>query len=90
MKFNNQRAYRIKRITKIAAVFELRVTNILLRLFGILLSRRKSFRGFKFCMFEYTPVEFKRKEQVKCEVVIYVYLSALEETFKINRILAWV
>jgi len=47
MKFNNQRAYRIKLIMKKEAVLELRVTNILLRLFDVLLRRRKSFRGFK-------------------------------------------
>ena len=88
MKFNNQRAYRIKFITKKAAVLKLRVTNILLRLFGVLLSRRKSFRGLQMCTFEYTPVEFMNKQQVKCEVVIYVYLSTLEKTFKINCILA--
>jgi hypothetical protein len=88
MKFNNQRAYRIKLITKKAAVLELRVTNILLWLFGVLLKRRKSIPGFKLCTFEYKPVEFMHKKQVKCKIVIYVYLSALGETFKIDYILA--
>jgi len=61
MKFSIQRAYRIKLILKKAAVLELRVTNILLRFFGVLLRRRKSFRAFELCSCEYRPVEFMRK-----------------------------
>jgi len=42
---------------------ELRVTNISLRLLGVLLSR-----GFKLCTCEYTPVGLMRKERVKINV----------------------
>jgi len=62
MKFDNQRAYLIKLITKKSAVLGLRVTDILLRLFGVLPRKRKNFRRLELCTCEYTPVELMSKE----------------------------